>query len=49
MRHGRKVNEEGGGSESVRPEAGWHIGVEEEGADAIVKSAKNAFCPTVLL
>ena len=46
---GTKVNEDGGSSESVGPEARWHVCVEEEGTDAIVKSAKNAFRPTILL
>ena len=44
-----KVYEESGSSESVRPEAGWHVGMEKEGADAVVESAKDAFGPTVLL
>ena len=44
-----KVDEEGGGSKSVGPEARWHICMEEEGTDAIVKSTENAFNLTVLL
>ena len=44
-----KVNKEGGSSESVRPEARWHVCMEEEGTDAMVKSAENAFSPTVLV
>ena len=43
------VNEEGGGGESVRPKATRHVCMEEEGADAIVEGAKDAFSLAVLL
>ena len=44
-----KVNKKCGGGKCIRPKPGWHVGVEQKSADTIVKSAKNAFCPTVLL
>ena len=44
-----KVNKKCGGSKGIRPKPGWHVGVKQKSADAVIKSAKNAFGPTVLL
>jgi hypothetical protein len=44
-----KVNKKCGGGKGIRPKPGWHVGVEQKSADTIVKSAKNSFCPAILL
>lgn len=44
-----KIEEKRCGSESIRPVAGWHVGMKEEGADAVVECAKDMFGATVLL
>ena len=43
------VNEKSGSGEGIRPKAWWHVGMEQEGADAIVEGAENAFSAIVLL
>jgi hypothetical protein len=43
------VNEESGGGECIRPKAWWHVGMEQECADAIVEGAEDAFSTVVLL
>ena len=43
------VNEEGGGSKSVRPKPGRHVRVKEQRADAVVKSAKDTLGTAILL
>ena len=46
---GADVNEKGGSGKGVRPEARRHICMEKKRANAVVESAKDAFCSTVLL
>jgi hypothetical protein len=43
------VNEESGGGECIWPKARWHVGMEQECADAIVEGAEDAFGTAVLL
>jgi hypothetical protein len=43
------VNEESGGGECIRPKAWWHVGMEQECADAIVEGAEDAFSTAILL
>ena len=43
------VSKKGGGGEGVGPKLGWHVGVEEKCAGAIVESTKNPFSTTILL
>jgi hypothetical protein len=43
------VNEKSGGGEGIRPKAWWNVGMEQEGADAIVEGAEDAFSMAVLL
>ena len=43
------VNEEAGGRERVRPEPRWHVGVEEQRLDTVIKRAKDALGATILL
>jgi hypothetical protein len=43
------VKEESCGGEGIRPKAWWHVGMEQEGADAIVEGAEDAFSTTILL
>ena len=42
------VNEEAGRRERVRPEPRRHVGVEEQPADIVIKSAKDALGATIL-
>jgi hypothetical protein len=35
------VDEESGGGECIRPKAWWHVGMEQECADAIVEGAED--------
>ena len=44
-----KVDEECGGGQSVRPERGGNMVVEEEGADAVVEGTENTLGTAVLL
>ena len=46
---GVNVNEEAGGRECVWPEPSGHIGVEEQRADTVIKSANDALDATILL
>ena len=46
---GANVNEEAGGRERVRPEPRRHVGVEEQRADTVIKSAKDTLGTTILL
>jgi hypothetical protein len=46
---GSDVEKEGGGGESVRPEAGRDVRVEQQCADAVIKSADDAFGAAILL
>jgi hypothetical protein len=46
---GTTVEKVGGGGERFGPPLGWHGRMEENGADAIVESAKDALCLSVLL
>ena len=43
------VYEEAGGRERVRPEPGRHVGVEEQRADTVIKSANDTLGATILL
>jgi hypothetical protein len=43
------VNEKSGGGECIRRKAWWHVGMEQECADAIVEGAEDAFSTAVLL
>ena len=43
------VNEKAGGCERVRPEPRRHIGVEEQRADIVIKSADDALNAAILL
>jgi hypothetical protein len=43
------VKKEGGGGESIRPEARRNVRVEQQCADAIIKSADDALSAAVLL
>jgi hypothetical protein len=43
------VNEESGGGECIRPKAWWHVGMEQECADAIIEGTEDAFSTAVLL
>jgi hypothetical protein len=43
------VKEESGGGEGIRPKAWWHVGMEQEGADAIVEGVEDAFITTIPL
>jgi hypothetical protein len=42
------VNESGGG-ECIRPKAWWHVGMEQECADAIIEGAEDVFSMAILL
>ena len=42
------VNEKAGGREGVRPEPRRHVGVEEQHADTVIKSADDALSEGVL-
>ena len=33
----------------VRPKTWWHVGVKEEGADAVIKSANHTLSASILL
>jgi hypothetical protein len=44
-----KVNEKGGGGEGIGPKSGRNMGVEQKGANAVVKSAENTLSTTILL
>ena len=46
---GANVNEAAGGGERIRPELRRHVGVEEQRADTVIKSAKDALDATILL
>ena len=46
---GVNVNKEAGGRERVRPEPRRHVGVEEQRADTVIKSVKDALGATILL
>ena len=46
---GANVNEEAGGHERVRPEPSRHVGVEEQRADTVIKSADDGLSVTILL
>ena len=43
------VNKKRGGGESVRPESRGNVGVKEQRADTVVKSANNALSTAILL
>jgi hypothetical protein len=43
------VNEKSGSGECIRPKAWWHVGMEQECADAIIEGAEDAFSTVVLL
>ena len=43
------VNKEAGGRERVRPEPRRHVGVEEQRANTVIKSANDALGATILL
>jgi hypothetical protein len=43
------ANKKSGGGECIRPKAWWHVGMEQECADAIVEGAEDAFSTAVLL
>ena len=43
------VNEEAGGGKSIRPEPRRHVGVEEQRAGAVIKSANYALDAPILL
>jgi hypothetical protein len=43
------IEEEGGGAESFGPELGWHRGMEQQRAHAIIQSAKDALGLAILL
>jgi hypothetical protein len=46
---GADVDEEGRHGKGIRPEPWGHVGVKQNGAHAVIESAKNAFGATVLL
>ena len=46
---GANVNEEAGGRGRVRPEPSMHVGVEEQRANTVIKSAEDALGAAVLL
>jgi hypothetical protein len=43
------VNEESGSGECIRSKAWWHVGMEQECADAIVEGAEDAFSTVIRL
>ena len=43
------VNEEDGDGESIRPEPRGHVGVEEQRADVVIKSANDTLGSAILL
>lgn len=46
---GANVDEKSSGGEGIRPKTWGHVGMKQEGADAIIEGAKDAFSATVLL
>ena len=42
-----KINKKCCDGKGIRPKPGWHVGVEQKSADAVIKSAKSSFCPTI--
>jgi hypothetical protein len=44
-----KINKEGGGGEGIGPKGSRDMSVKQKGANAVVKSAKNALSTTILL